>query len=175
MDTKEFDTMLIDAMAQATRTGQPWEAINSVEDACQHIGEDSPMVKAYRMIDTIEDNQLKAYIQLRVIAEALNTFAEPIGEDAVLQTRHIPMFRCYMECEKERMDYIEQLDKRLISLKNYDCKNVSTMGFDSTRPVYNSFECPQPIMLNTSELAKYCGKRFIGLFRDYRYAKQSQQ
>ena len=61
MDTKEFDTMLIDAMAQATRTGQPWEAINSVEDACQHIGEDNPMVKAYRMIDTIEDNQLKAH------------------------------------------------------------------------------------------------------------------
>lgn len=166
-----IDILVASAVDNATRIGKPYEVIKTFDDACKHIGEDHQLVKAYRMIDTIEDNKLKAYIQLRVIAEALNTFAEPIDEDAELHTRHIPTFRCYMQYEIDKMDYIEQLNMRLISLKNYDCKYVTAMGFDGTIAVYNSFECSQPIMLNTRELAKYCGKRFIGLFRDCRYTR----
>lgn len=172
MDSKSnhnIDILVATAVDNATRTGKPYEAIKTFDDACKHIGEDHQLVKAYRMIDSIEDNQLKAYIQLRVIAEALNTFAEPIDEDTELHTGYIPTFRCYMQYEIDQMDYIEQLNMRLISLKNYDCKYVAAMGFNDTSAVYNSFECSQPIILNTSELAKYCGKRFIGLFRDCRY------
>ena len=170
MDTKEFDTMLIDAMAQATRTGQPWEAINSVEKACNHLGEDNPIVKAYRSIADIEDAQFKAMVALRVVADALNTFVEHQEQEYFY-----PRFWCY---NIDTMDYIEQLDKRIIKLTNFEtrCGYLGYCRVDSNHTGMAGSSMPRQLSVNSPELAKYMGKTFIGLFREYLYNfKQSQQ
>ena len=170
MDTKEFDTMLIDAMAQATRTGQPWEVINSVEKACDHLGEDNPIVKAYRNIADIDDAQFKAMVALRVVADALNTFIEHQEQEYFY-----PRFWCY---NIDTMDYIEQLDKRIIKLTNFEtrCGYLGYCRVDSNHTGMAGSSMPRQLSVNSPELAKYMGKTFIGLFREYLYNfKQSQQ
>lgn len=170
MDTKEFDTMLIDAMAQATRTGQPWEEINSVEKACDHLGEDNPIVKAYRNIADIDDAQFKAMVALRVVADALNTFVEHQEQEYFY-----PRFWCY---NIDTMDYIEQLDKRIVKLTNFEtrCGYLGYCRVDSNHTGMAGSSMPRQLSVNSPELAKYMGKTFIGLFREYLYNfKQSQQ
>ena len=170
MDTKEFDTMLIDAMAQATRTGQPWEVISSVEKACDHLGEDNPIVKAYRNIADIDDAQFKAMVALRVVADALNTFVEHQEQEYFY-----PRFWCY---NIDTMDYIEQLDKRIVKLTNFEtrCGYLGYCRVDSNHTGMAGSPMPRQLSVNSPELAKYMGKTFIGLFREYLYNfKQSQQ
>lgn len=170
MDTKEFDTMLIDAMAQATRTGQPWEVISSVEKACNHLGEDNPIVKAYRSIADIDDAQFKAMVALRVVADALNTFVEHQEQEYFY-----PRFWCY---NIDTMDYIEQLDKRIVKLTNFEtrCGYLGYCRVDSNHTGMAGSSMPRQLSVNSPELAKYMGKTFIGLFREYLYNfKQSQQ
>lgn len=170
MDTKELDTMLIEAMALSTRTGQPWEEINSVEKACTHLGEDNPIVKAYRNIADIDDAQFKAMVALRVVADALNTFVEHQEQEY-----YYPRFWCY---NIDTMDYIEQLDKRIIKLTNFEtrCGYLGYCRVDSNHTGMAGSSMPRQLSVNSPELAKYMGKTFIGLFREYLYNfKQSQQ
>ena len=170
MDTKEFDTMLIEAMALSTRTGQPWEVISSVEKACDHLGEDNPIVKAYRNIADIDDAQFKAMVALRVVADALNTFVEHQEQEYFY-----PRFWCY---NIDTMDYIEQLDKRIIKLTNFEtrCGYLGYCRVDSNHTGMAGSSMPRQLSVNSPELAKYMGKTFIGLFREYLYNfKQSQQ
>lgn len=170
MDTKELDTMLIDAMALSTRTGQPWEVISSVEKACDHLGEDNPIVKAYRNIADIDDAQFKAMVALRVVADALNTFVEHQEQEYFY-----PRFWCY---NIDTMDYIEQLDKRIIKLTNFEtrCGYLGYCRVDSNHTGMAGSSMPRQLSVNSPELAKYMGKTFIGLFREYLYNfKQSQQ
>jgi hypothetical protein len=170
MDTKELDTMLIEAMALSTRTGQPWEEINSVEKACDHLGEDNPIVKAYRNIADIDDAQFKAMVALRVVADALNTFVEHQEQEYFY-----PRFWCY---NIDTMDYIEQLDKRIIKLTNFEtrCGYLGYCRVDSNHTGMAGSSMPRQLSVNSPELAKYMGKTFIGLFREYLYNfKQSQQ
>ena len=62
MDSKSnhnIDILVASAVDNATRTGKPYEVIKTFDDACKHIGEDHQLVKAYRMIDTIEGQSIE--------------------------------------------------------------------------------------------------------------------
>lgn len=161
-----IDIIVANADSEATRTGNPWENIKTFDDACKHIGEDHPLVKAYHSIE-IEDESFKAFVQLRIIVEALNTFDEPEEE------RFNPAFQLYIDYALDDMDYIEQLNRRMLRMDDYNTF-YDAMGFDKARPTYYVFpEIPMQLTLNSERLAKYCGKRFIGIWRDYYFIRKN--
>ncbi len=168
MDSKSnhnIDIIVASAVDNATRTGKPYEAIKTFDDACKHIGEDHQLVKAYRSIEDIDDASFKAFVQLRIIAEALNTFEKP-GEH-----NYKPDFTLYLDYILDKMDYIEQLNCRMLRLDNHNTF-YDVMGFDRARPAHHVFpEIPIALTLNSENLAKYCGKRFIGIWRDFYFTR----
>lgn len=170
MDNKSnhnIDILVASAVDNATRTGKPYEAIKTFDDACKHIGEDHQLVKAYRRIEDIDDAGLKAFLQLRIIAKALNTFEKR----ARLHEQYVPDFRLDLDPNVNDMDYIEQLNCRMLRLDNHDTF-YDVMSFYQVKRALHIFpEVPLRLALNTEALAKYCGKRFIGIWRDYYFTR----
>lgn len=166
MDSKSnhnIDIIVANAVDNATMTGKPWECIKTFDDACKHIGEDHQLVKAYRNIESIDDASFKAFVQLRIIVEVLNTFEVPTKQ----YERYVPEFRLDLDSEIQNMDYIEQLNCRMLRMDKYDTF-YDVMSFYRVVPALHTFPfIPIRLALNTKTLAKYCGKRFIGIWRDF--------
>lgn len=150
------------------------ERIKTFEDACYELGEDNPLVQAYRSADFNTSGNSKdvldviAYLKLRIIAAALNEDWEPqFTED---EYRWLPWF--YLYTEEEMKEKSEQWKKEhALVLWCGDAISGARCGLAC---VYsdNAFSHSYAyigarLAVKSEELAFYFGKQFSELWADF--------
>lgn len=157
------------------------ERIKTFEDACRELGEEHPLIQAYRQIleiATCEDYMketfgvdMVAYLKLRIICAAINEGWEPkFTED---EWRYYPWFYLYTQQELDDMDDDEKQERHMIDTGDYETEYCG-FGFaisdgvpSSTAATFGSRLC-----LKNSELATYCGKQFISIWADFNLVRR---
>ena len=157
------------------------ERIKTFEDACRELGEEHPLIQAYRQIleiATCEDYMketfgvdMVAYLKLRIICAAINEGWEPkFTED---EWRYYPWFYLYTQQELDDMDDDEKQERHMIDTGDYEteyCGFGSALSNDvpsTTLAYFGSRLC-----LKNSELATYCGKQFISIWADFNLVRR---
>ena len=155
------------------------ERIKTFEDACRELGEEHPLIQAYRQIleiATCEDYMketfgvdMVAYLKLRIICAALNEGWEPkFTEDEV---RWFPWFWLYTQDEINNMDEQEKQARHLISTGDYETEYAGFACAPSA-PSISSTYFGSRLCLKSEALAVYCGKQFIDLWADFNLVRR---
>ena len=159
---------------EAFRPEDVKERVKTFEDACKELGKDHTFVVAYNEIqrttnklvlaETMAD--VTAFLKLRIITAALNEGWEPkFTED---EWRYYPYYIMYT---KEEYDNLRQEDKDKCVLFGGDATYGASAGL-----VYAlSFHAPSAttasigsrLCYKNSELAKYAGKQFFEIYKDF--------
>lgn len=152
------------------------ERIKTFEDACRELGEEHPLIQAYRQlleIATCEDYMREtfgadtvSYLKLRIICAALNEGWEPkFTED---EWRYYPWFWLYTQDEINDMNEDEKTDRRLMSTGDYQTgyAGLAYASSDCT-PSNASTYFGSRLCLKSDTLAVYCGKQFIDIWADF--------
>lgn len=157
------------------------ERIKTFEDACRELGEEHPLIQAYRQIleiATCEDYMketfgvdMVAYLKLRIICAALNEGWEPkFTED---EWRYYPWFYLYTQQELDDMDDDEKQERHMIDTGDYETEycgfGFATSALAPSLP-YATFG--SRLCLKNSELATYCGKQFISIWADFNLVRR---
>lgn len=152
------------------------ERIKTFDDACEVLGENNDLVKAYKetmpTCTYTDAKDILAYLKLRIICAALNEGWEPkFTED---EYRYYPWFYLYSEREVEEMDEEEKQNINLIStgaLLGGAAHNGAYDGFGcvntSNVPSAASTYIGSRLCLKSDTLAIYCGKQFINIWADF--------
>lgn len=152
------------------------ERIKTFEDACRELGEEHPLIQAYRQIleiATCEDYMketfgadMVAYLKLRIICAALNEGWEPkFTED---EWRYYPWFYLYTQQELNDMDDDEKQERHMIDTGDYETEYCGFgFAYSHNVPSNTSADFGSRLCLKNSELATYCGKQFISLWADF--------
>lgn len=152
------------------------ERIKTFDDACEVLGENNDLVKAYKetmpTCTYTDAKDILAYLKLRIICAALNEGWKPkFTED---EYRYYPWFYFYSEREVEEMDEEEKQNINLIStgaLLGGTAYNGANDGFSYV----NALGVPSVavailgsrLCLKSDTLALYCGKQFINIWADF--------
>lgn len=152
------------------------ERIKTFEDACRELGEEHPLIQAYRQlleIATCEDYVREtfgadtvSYLKLRIICAALNEGWEPkFTED---EWRYYPWFWLYTQDEINDMNEDEKTDRRLMSTGDYQTGYAGLACAASYyAPSYAATYFGSRLCLKSDTLAVYCGKQFIDIWADF--------
>jgi len=147
------------------------ERVKTFEDACAELGEKNILVAQYincaSGLDTcVWTADLIAYLKLRIIVAALNEGWQPqFTED---EKRWYPWFCLYTQEEIDKMD--EDMKKELwlfggSSNCGSPCGLAGAGSYDAWSA--SNARLSARLALKTEELAKYCCRRFIGIWADY--------
>ena len=157
------------------------ERIKTFEDACRELGEEHPLIQAYRQIleiATCEDYMketfgvdMVAYLKLRIICAALNEGWEPkFTED---EWRYYPWFYLYTQQELDDMDEDDKQERHMIDTGDYETEYCGFGCAHSNRvPSYTNANVGSRLCLKNSELATYCGKQFISILADFNLVRR---
>lgn len=152
------------------------ERIKTFEDACRELGEEHPLIQAYRQlleIATCEDYMREtfgadtvSYLKLRIICAALNEGWEPkFTED---EWRYYPWFWLYTQDEINDMNEDEKTDRRLMSTGDYQTGYAGLACASSSHaPSLAHAYFGSRLCLKSDTLAVYCGKQFIDIWADF--------
>lgn len=152
------------------------ERIKTFEDACRELGEEHPIIQAYRQlleIATCEDYVREtfgadtvSYLKLRIICAALNEGWEPkFTED---EWRYYPWFWLYTQDEINDMNEDEKTDRRLMSTGDYQTGYAGlAYASSSYAPSTANTYIGSRLCLKSDTLAVYCGKQFIDIWADF--------
>lgn len=152
------------------------ERIKTFEDACRELGEEHPLIQAYRQlleIATCEDYMREtfgadtvSYLKLRIICAALNEGWEPkFTED---EWRYYPWFWLYTQDEINDMNEDEKTDRRLMSTGDYQTGYAGLAYATSyNAPSSANSNVGSRLCLKSDTLAVYCGKQFIDIWADF--------
>lgn len=157
------------------------ERIKTFEDACRELGEEHPLIQAYRQIleiATCEDYMketfgvdMVAYLKLRIICAAINEGWEPkFTED---EWRYYPWFYLYTQQELDDMDDDEKQKRHMIDTGDYETEYCG-FGFAPSNhvPSHTLANFGSRLCLKNSELATYCGKQFISIWADFNLVRR---
>jgi hypothetical protein len=149
------------------------ERVKTFEDACevlQEIDEDNKFVREYDFVynelDCHASPDLIAFLKLRIIAAALNEGWVPNIKEQ--EERWYPWFWLYT---KEEWDNLSEKDKEDGCLLGVIAPNDSFAGFafslsnSGISPSYAYYG--SRLCFRTEELATYCGKQFVQIWRDF--------
>ena len=152
------------------------ERIKTFDDACEVLGENNDLVKAYKetmpTCTYTDAKDILAYLKLRIICAALNDGWKPkFTED---EYRYYPWFYLYSEREVEEMDEEEKQKLNLISTRALLGGNANDGAHDGFGYV-NAADVPSDaytiigsrLCLKSDTLAIYCGKQFINIWADF--------
>lgn len=112
-----------------------------------------------------ENNDLTAFLKLRIITEALNEGWRPqFVED---ERRWYPYFRLYTKEEIEKMD--DEIKARVVARSSYNANanggvSCANANYDSAGVSASS---GSRLAFKTEELAEYAGKQFIEIYADF--------
>ena len=152
------------------------ERIKTFDDACEVLGENNDLVKAYKetmpTYTYTDAKDILAYLKLRIICAALNEGWKPkFTED---EYRYYPWFYFYSEREVEEMDEEEKQNINLISTGALLGGYANYVASDGFFGVYTSCvpsdACAcigSRLCLKSDTLALYCGKQFINIWADF--------
>lgn len=142
------------------------ERIKTFEDACCELGDEHPLVKQYFAVVEDVDENLIAYMELRIIAAALNEGWEP--QFTKYEYRWLPYFDLYTQKELDEMDDDDK--QKLVRLGGY-ATNGSHCGIGysiSYGAISSSYvNCGSRLVVKTEELAEYFGKQFIHIWKNF--------
>lgn len=157
------------------------ERIKTFEDACRELGEEHPLIQAYRQIleiATCEDYMketfgvdMVAYLKLRIICAAINEGWEPkFTED---EWRYYPWFYLYTQQELDDMDDDEKQERHMIDTGDYETEYCGFgCAHSGSVPSYTAANVGSRLCLKNSELATYCGKQFISIWADFNLVRR---
>ena len=137
-------------------------------DAVEMLGYNNKTVKDYLDIaDKTCAKDIIALARLRVIAEALNEGWKPKFDDD--EFRYYPWFHIYTKEEYEELDEDVKKEFSVVGCSYNDTNTSGNLLFAcADYASSNSFSFyGSRIAFKTRELAKYCGKQFIGIWKDY--------
>ena len=112
-----------------------------------------------------ENNDLTAFLKLRIITEALNEGWRPqFVED---ERRWYPYFRLYTKEEIEKMD--DEIKARVVarSSSNAYASGGVSYALANGDSAYVSASFGSRLAFKTAELAEYAGKQFIEIYADF--------
>lgn len=147
------------------------EQIKTFEDACNELGDLHQFVRSYNGYITYvhedfkKDNDIIAFLKLRIICAALNEGWEPqFTED---EHRYYPYLILYTKEEVEKMD---EETRKMLGLFGGAADAGSWCG-PVAAPADSAFGHAHAyigsrLALKTREIAEYCGRQFIGLWKD---------
>lgn len=157
------------------------ERIKTFEDACRELGEEHPLIQAYRQIleiATCEDYMketfgvdMVAYLKLRIICAAINEGWEPkFTED---EWRYYPWFYLYTQQELDDMDDDEKQERHMIDTGDYETEYCGFgCALSADVPSHTDARLGSLLCLKNSELATYCGKQFISIWADFNLVRR---
>lgn len=151
------------------------DEIKTLDDAIAKLGEDNALVKQYRasmkraQVDEYDDAQdLVAFLQLRIIAAALNDGWKPTFADD--EYRYYPWFCLYTEDEYNRLDEDEkELCCRVVGRSNDNAVAYGGLVYASAvnASSYSNAFGGSRLAFKTRDLALYAGKQFINVWCDF--------
>ena len=176
-ETGDTDTMLALETLFGEEIFNPKDVtvrIKTFEDALAELGETHPFVKDYRllMMDTKFVPNTKhvskdviAYLKLRIITAALNEGWEPkFTKD---ECRYFPWFKVYSKDELEKMDE-EERSRAVGRASSYaSVSGGRAFACANSASSYSYTIFGSLFAFKSEELAVYCGKQFIDLWKDY--------
>lgn len=112
-----------------------------------------------------ENNDLTAFLKLRIITEALNEGWRP--QFVKDERRWYPYFRLYTKEEIEKMD--DEIKARVVARSNNNAfayGGVSCAGACDDSAVVSASSGSR-LAFRTEDLAKYAGKQFIDIYADF--------
>lgn len=155
------------------------ERIKTFADACRELGSGHPFVKAYNGYlshihqHNMNDYDLVSYLQLRIIAAALNEGWEP--KFTTDEYRYFPWFVLYTE---EEYNELSDEDKARVVLRSYSYADtgggVACVGADYDSSSADS-SYGSRLAFKNSDLAKYAGKQFIEIYADFIFKPKSEE
>lgn len=147
------------------------DRIKTFDDACRELGENHPFVRAYNGYakniseENKNDRDVLAFLQLRIIAAALNEGWKPkFTED---EWRYYPWFFICTKEEWEKMT--PQQKSRVVGRSNdsaYAFGGLVCANADSASS-YSYSGIGSRLAFKSEELAKYAGKQFIEIYAEY--------
>ena len=149
------------------------ERVKTFQDAREAIGEDHKLCRAWRALSD-DDAELapdvEAYLELRIIAAALNEGWKPqFTED---EWRWYPWFTLWTEEELSEMSDEWKADRHLISIGDYSGGYAGfACAFSNYSPSYTYTYIGSHLCFKSEALATYCGKQFISLWADFNLIK----
>lgn len=155
------------------RTEEVTKRIKTFEDACEELGDRHPYVEAWssfmhNLRASVGNEHLKdieAYLKLRIIVTALNEGWKPQFTDG--EFRYFPHFRIYTKEELEKMGE-EEVNHTTSHIFNKVGENGCVeYAFSNCTSSYSNASSGSRLALKSEELADYCGKQFIDLWKDY--------
>ena len=134
------------------------ERIKTFEDACKELGNANPLVFEYNKAVGISNN-VKAYLQLRIICAALNEGWEP--KFTTDEYRYYP---------KEEIDDMNEEDKGRVGCRYNYSANVNgglVVAFANNVSSYANTLYASRLVFKSGELAEYAGKQFADIWDDF--------
>lgn len=154
----------------AFRPADVRERVKTFEDACEELGEHHAFVAAFRIAEAngAFGSDIIAYLKLRIIVAALNEGWEPEFNDS--EYRWYPWFYFYTNKEIEDMD--EEQKSELCRCVGRSHNNAFAVGGLPCAGAHYAFSFSHSnsgarLAFKTKELAKYAGKQFIEIYRDF--------
>lgn len=142
------------------------ERIKTFEDACRELGDEHPLVLAYKKymnIDSGEEPDVITYLKLRIICAALNEGWEP--QFTSDEYRYFPWFHIYTKKKHKNMDEKER--NCIIGHTKYANKNcVRILAAEKYASLHIHTTYGSRLALKSEELAIYCGKQFTDIWAD---------
>lgn len=141
--------------------------IQTFDDACKEIGYQDPLVLSFKafLYTGIKDNNLLAYLKLRIITKALNEGWEPTLKPD--EHRYYPWFRFFTEDQYKNLSEVEKECCVLrsgygtFSFVGFVCRSSNVDGS------FSFINFGSLLSYKTEELAKYSAKKFIRLWEQY--------
>lgn len=145
------------------------ERVKTFEDACGELGNEHPFVKSYeKYVNTAsgEEDDVVAYLKLRIICAALNEGWKPTFDKD--EWRYYPWFYIYTQKEYEKLDEDEKKSCRvpLRSSNNANASGGLVCAYASFAGSYSVSSFGVRLVFKARELAEYCGKQFIDIWAD---------
>lgn len=148
------------------------ERIKTLDDACNALGDEHPLVTQYRLTaaaykgDPMTEDFI-AYLKLRIIVAALNEGWEPkFTED---EYRYFPWFYFYTKEEYDKLDD-EEKGRCVLRSGNSTHSNYGFVYCDASSDASNSSALNgSRLAFRTSELAAYAGRQFTEEWADFMF------
>jgi hypothetical protein len=145
------------------------DRIKTLDDACNALGDEHPLVKEYlRVADgNIILDDLYAYLKLRIIVAALNEGWEPKFEKG--EYRYFPWFYLYT---KEQYDELDDEEKWrcVVRSGNYASSHGGFVYCNAHNDAsYSSTSRGSRLAFRSRELAAYAGRQFIEEWADFMF------
>lgn len=147
------------------------ERVKTFDDAVAILGNDNQaVIDYYAIADKTCTEDILAFANLRVIAEALNEGWKPKFDGD--ECRYYPWFYIYTKEEYEKLDEDEKKECRVVGRSLSNSNAYGGLVFASAL-IASSFSCSyygSRLAFKTRELAEYCGKQFIDIWEKFLFA-----